>query len=169
MIGKNFKSIVDNSNYSHEEMAVSLEISSATLYNLYKRDSIESKYIAKLSEITNEPIYKIMGGYSKNLEKNKNLELEETKEVSMWSRKYLEVQEKVNKLQDEISKAKDEVSKVKSEFIEFQKEAYKNQMDAFQKVTTMSLGKDKVYSKSKFETNNNKLVTNLNTSILAEC
>ncbi len=149
MLGKKLKKLVQSSDKSNAYIAEYLGCSVNNLYNFYKKNSLDSEVITKSCELFNVPLSYFLGEIAENIQVSKNLDIEDNKESSMWSRKYLEVQEKVNKLQDEISKAKDEVSKVKSEFIEFQKEAYKNQMEAFQKVTSMSLGKAKASSNNK--------------------
>ncbi|WP_375559123.1 helix-turn-helix domain-containing protein [Bernardetia sp. OM2101] len=88
MIGNFFKSVVDNSEYSHDEIAEKLKISSSTLYNFYKRDSIETKYVSKLSEITGEPVSKIMGEGYNILEKTQKLEIQKEQPNDLLKENY---------------------------------------------------------------------------------
>ncbi len=139
MLGKKLEKLVQESTFTNAHIVDYLGVSVNTLYNLYKKESFDTAIVTKSCELFNVPLSYFLGGIAENIEVSKKLDVEDNAEISVWSRKYLEAQEKVNKLQDE-------VSKIKSELIAFQKEAYQNQREAFQQLA-MNLGKAKASSK----------------------
>ncbi len=164
-LGKKLKELAQKSPLSNNKIADKLGVSVNTLYNFYDREHLDTEILIKSCSIFNVELVYFFGELEGIKLSEKEEEKEELAKENIWSKKYLEAQEKVNKLQDEISDLKSKFIFAQSDFIETQKET-------LQKMT-MILGKRKVYSKSKFETNKvqmpKKLVTNLNTSILAEC
>jgi DNA-binding Xre family transcriptional regulator len=53
MIGVKIKQVVENQKkYSNAELAKMIGVSENNLYRLYKRDSVETKYIEKLCQVT---------------------------------------------------------------------------------------------------------------------
>lgn len=55
MIGQRIKHAVEKSTYTPDQIAAHAEMSTANLYRIYKRDSIETRYLKKISEILNLP------------------------------------------------------------------------------------------------------------------
>ena len=55
-IGAKIKSLITNSNLSVKEISEKMGISSPNIYRLYERESVETKYLVRLSEIFEIPI-----------------------------------------------------------------------------------------------------------------
>ncbi len=52
-VGSRIKDLVRGSNYSVKEISEKLEISTPNVYRLFERESVETKYLIKLSELFN--------------------------------------------------------------------------------------------------------------------
>lgn len=88
-VGSRIKELIINSNLSVKEISEKLGISSPNIYRLYERDSVETRYLVKLSEIFNIPISYFFGDVdSRELESEINgfkrkLELKEEELISL--------------------------------------------------------------------------------------
>ncbi len=55
MIGEKIKKAISKSDYTPEQVAAHAEMSVTNLYKIYKRDSIESRYLVKIAQILELP------------------------------------------------------------------------------------------------------------------
>lgn len=56
LIGEKIKKAIEASNVTQEQVAAHAEMSIGNLYKIYKRDSVESRYLVKIAEILNLPV-----------------------------------------------------------------------------------------------------------------
>ena len=56
IIGERIRQVITDANLDVAEVATALDMTPQNLYKIFKRDSCESKYIERLSELTNTPI-----------------------------------------------------------------------------------------------------------------
>ncbi|QNF33070.1 helix-turn-helix transcriptional regulator [Adhaeribacter swui] len=68
MIGENIKKAIEDSDLTPEQVAAHAEMSVANLYKIYKRDSVESRYLVKIAEILRLPVEYLL--YNKKVSKN---------------------------------------------------------------------------------------------------
>jgi phage repressor protein C with HTH and peptisase S24 domain len=61
IIGERIKQVINQSNMEVNRVAIALDMSPQNLYKIFKKDSCESKYLEKLSELTNTPIKYFFG------------------------------------------------------------------------------------------------------------
>jgi transcriptional regulator with XRE-family HTH domain len=67
MLGENLKSAVSRSKLTHQEFSDLMGISKGNLYNLFRKDTFEVKYVRKASEILGIPMSTILG-HESNIE-----------------------------------------------------------------------------------------------------
>jgi len=98
-IGSKIKELIQDSKYSVKEISEKLGISSPNIYRLYERESMETKYLVKLSEIFNVPV-----GYffSDKDSKSINQEIEDLKKQLATQSESLEFLKKENSMLSEL-------------------------------------------------------------------
>ena len=167
------KELASSLKLTSRELAKAMEISTGTLYDLYKREEVGIKYVQKFSIASEIPMSELDESFKKENDikpsefqklKQENEELKE---------KNLKLEKQNSFLSKEVQGIRKELSDMKDRFIAFQEMAFQEIALYKKKMNDVELGKDKMYSKGKFEAKktkmSNNLVTNLNTSILAEC
>jgi transcriptional regulator with XRE-family HTH domain len=140
MIGKKIKKIAKTLPLTARELAKEMNISTATLYGIYKRDDVEIKYLKRFSEISGIPISELSGVDFENPKQND----------SFLEKQNVELKKENKTLRQELSDLKDK-------FIAFQ-------MEVFQMRKEMQMGKHKASSKKTTLSKNeeNKLMYLLN-------
>jgi transcriptional regulator with XRE-family HTH domain len=74
MMGDKLKKLIDDSGVNIDELALKIGVSKQTLYNWFKKDSIESKYLEIVATIFNVPISYFFENQSKKIGQSKSLE-----------------------------------------------------------------------------------------------
>ena len=113
MMGEKIKEIADKLPYTSRELAEKMEMSSATLYAMYKREHVKDKYLSKFSQIANVPVSELKRSNLDNANDLENLKQEneklkqENKEIkkenSYLSKKLEKVESKLQEIQDALT------------------------------------------------------------------
>ncbi|WP_291728852.1 hypothetical protein [Bernardetia sp.] len=114
MIGKKIKEIADNLPFTSRQLAEKMDMSTSTLYAMYKSKYVKEEYLIRFSEISNVPVSELRGHYptisEKDFEKvkqeNEALKKENAdikKENSFLSKKLSELEHKFNILNESLA------------------------------------------------------------------
>ena len=131
-----------------KELAKAMNISTGTLYDLYKRDDVEIKYLEKFSKASNIPLSELTENF-KNQNNINELEFQKIKsENEKLKQENAEIKKKNSFLSQEMQGIKKELSDMKDRFINFQEMAFQEIALYKKKMDNVELGKGKASRKN---------------------
>jgi len=116
MIGENIKQLIHQKGITVDFLAENLGVSIQNIYKMFKRDSIESKHLIRISELLDIPIGRLFGGMVDSTypgKSNKELESEMDNLSNEYSRVLKSNEEQIKFLKEQV------------EFYKEQSESYK--------------------------------------------
>lgn len=131
MLGNKLKQAIESSAYSTEDIAAMIDMSSANLYRLYKKDSFEIKYLQQIAEILKLPISYFfdeeayhsvsqvgIGNATGNIKNQKNISGSQTGSTSADYNNVTELQQELKACRDDKDQLSKQLFEVQQELIQ---------------------------------------------------
>lgn len=145
MIGKKLKKIADNLPLTSRELAKEMNVSTATLYSIYKKEHVDTKYLERFCEIAGIDFSQITGF---SIEEKKQTEIVLEKQNEELKKENEELKKQNSFLSKEVQGIKKELSDMKDRFISFQEMAFQ-EIALYKKKLDVEVGKHKASSNKK--------------------